>query len=401
MSSALCELGDRVASALLGVDLLYVEEPQAPSAIALNDDDPLASEGLVAVNLSNADPKHYASWDAASDDWRNIYQVAGALKDRSRRAYYEDLATSILAIISWRQQDTVHVDGEAFEILGQRLLGLERLAFTEQEWQGAQAALLRRLHEAGHGAKRLSEALSSWERSSQVPPNEVIPLTNELLRLSRQWVEEQMFPLPQSRQMRAVGVRGVAYSAYCDFVGGEVHINLDQPYTIGELRHLVAHEAYPGHATHIAVREMAVASGESPTDVLLVVTDTPTSIVFEGIGDNGIRFCWTAEPDDLLALDVFRVRILAVCRAAIRLAAAVPPDEVSRTLAAESHADSAWVEQRMRFLSLPLRRPFVFAYAWGERVVADAYRNVGSHDRRRFFDVLYKLHHSPRSLREL
>ena len=229
----------------------------------------------------------------------------------------------------------------------------------------------------------------------------MILVLTELLSASRAWVEARMFALPATRTMRAVGVRDVAYSAYCDFVGGEMQINLDQPYTLGELRHLVAHEAYPGHATHLAIREEAAASGASPADALLVVTDTPTSTVFEGIGDNGMRFCWTADPDDALVMNVFRMRILAACRAAIRLAAGEDQDAVSRILAEESHGVPAWVNQRMRFLSLPLRRPFIFAYAWGERVVADVYRNIAPQDRQRFFDALYKHHHSPRSLREL
>jgi hypothetical protein len=394
-------LGDRVASALLGVDALYLQSLSTVPNPNTSEGGLLASEGLVAVNLSEASPTVYEDWEAAARDWKTLRQVAGELANRSRRAYYEDLASSILAIVSWRQQGTAHPAGVAFEMLGCQMLGVERLAFTEKEWEAAATSLLRRLRDAGHGAKNLAESLRAWEKSTQVPEDDVISATNELLNESRNWVERKMFPLSPKRQMCAIGVRDVAYSAYCDFVGGEVHINLDQPYTLGELRHLVAHEAYPGHATHLAVREMAAASGQSPADVLLVVTDTPTSTIFEGIGDNGMSFCWTAQPDDLLVMDAFRMRILSVCRAAIRLAAGEDPDIVSRVLAEESHGDPAWVEQRMRFLSLPLRRPFIFAYAWGERIVADVYRNVDPQERPRFFDALYKHHHSPRSLREL
>jgi len=401
VTSEMMALGERVTSALLGVDSLYLESLCTLSNSNSSEAGLLVSEGLVAVNLSTAIPIDYKDWASATSDWQDLQQVFEGLANRSRRAYYEDLASSILAIISWHQQDTAHPEGEAFETLGRKMLGLERLAFTEKEWERATASLLRGLEEAGHGAKSLAEALRLWESSTQVPEDDVIPVTNELLEVSRQWVEKEMFPLSPKRQMRAVGVHDVAYSAYCDFVGGEVHINLDQPYTLGELRHLVAHEAYPGHATHLAVREMAAVSGEVPTDVLLVVTDTPTSTIFEGIGDNAMSFCWNAEPDDFLVMDAFRMRILSVCRAAIRLAAGEDPIEVSHILAEESHGDPTWVEQRMRFLSLPLRRPFIFAYAWGERIVADVYRNVGLQDRQRFFDALYKQHHSPRSLREL
>lgn len=401
MTSEMMALGERVTSALLGVDSLYLESLSTLSNSNSSENGLLASESLVAVNLSAATPIDYEDWAAAASDWQDIQRVAGELANRSRRAYYEDLATSILAIISWRQQDTAHPRGEAFELLGQQMLGLKRLAFTEKEWEMANSSLLQRLRDAGHGGKSVEEALGKWEISARVPENEVISVLNDLLDLSRVWVETNMFPLSPKRQMCAIGVRDVAYSAYCDFVGGEVHINLDQPYTLGELRHLVAHEAYPGHATHLAVREMAAAAGDSPSDVLLVVTDTPTSTIFEGIGDNGMSFCWTAQPDDLLVMDAFRMRILSVCRAAIRLAAGEDPDIVSRVLAEESHGDPAWVEQRMRFLSLPLRRPFIFAYAWGERIVADVYRNVDPQERQRFFDALYKHHHSPRSLCEL
>lgn len=391
--------GEEVTRSVLGVDALYRRDAVGHGALTASSS--LKTEGLVAVNLSELSAKEYAGWSEAFSDWKALRRQAAALPDEARRAYYEDLATSMLALVSWSERGAGHPMGSSFSEFGTRTLGLERLAFTSDEWEHATTSLQRHLQDAGYRDKDWRVALSRWEEERRVPASDVVPLLNELLAAARIQVEERMFALPPERAIRAVGVRNVAYSAYCDYVGGEMQVNLDQPYTLPELRHLVAHEAYPGHYTHLAVREAAAATGEATQDVLLVITDTPTSSVFEGIGDNGLDFCWDVEPDDAAVMALFRMRILAVCRAALCLAAGDPPETVREKLVDESAGHPAWVDQRLRFLSYPLRRPFIFAYAWGERLVADVYRTVAPSARPSFFSALYRHQHSPRALRAL
>ena len=230
VSKEAMDLGETVAAALLGVDGLYRKRL---AAWDLGGEDPLAGEGLVAVNLSSIPSASYEDWAAAAGGWEMIRQRAGGLADPSRRAYYEDLAISILSIIAWARQGDPHPEGEAFERLGERMLGLERLRFTDEEWKRANDALKRHLVEAGHSGSTLEESLRSWETSTRVPEDEVLTVLGDLLAISRSWVEARMFPLSPDRVMRPVGVRDVSYSAYCDFAGGEMQVNLDQPYTIG------------------------------------------------------------------------------------------------------------------------------------------------------------------------
>ncbi len=401
MNPDLARHGEEVTRAVLGVDTLYRRDATARAGTLAVDDGCLGEEGLVAVNLSEMTPSDYARWPEAVSDWKTLRRRAAMLPDLRARVCYEDLATAMLALATWSQRGAGHLAEPAFTDLGRQALGLDRLAFTREEWQQATASLRRRLYDAGYRDTNLRAALARWEEERRVPDSDVVPILNELLDSARRLVEDRMFALPPERVICAVGVRKVAYSAYCDFLAGEMQVNLDQPHTLPELRHLVAHEAYPGHYTHLAVREAAVAAGVSAQDVLLVITDTPTSPVFEGIGDNGLRFCWDVQPDDTLVMDIFRLRILAVCRAALRLAAGESVEVVRAKLADESAGHPEWVDQRMRFLSFPLRRPFIFAYAWGERVVADVYHKIGPGDRRSFFSTLYLHHHSPRSLRTL
>lgn len=398
MKADLARYGEKVTCAVLGVDALYRRDAAERAGTQGADGDRLGGEGIVAVNLSKMPARRYPGWQEVLLDWEILRQHAGSLPDPRRREYYEDLATAIIALVTWSRAGAGHLGEPAFSELGRRTLGLDRLGFTSEEWQQARGSLHNRLAEAGYRHTNLQDALARWEDQRRVPASDVIPVLNDLLDSGRGLVEERMFPLPAERSIRAVGVRDVPYSAYCDFLASEMQVNLDQPYTLPELRHLVAHEAYPGHYTHLAVREVSASAGETTEDVLLVMTDTPTSPIFEGIGDNGLRFCWNVEPDDALVLDVFRMRILAVCRAALRLARGEPEESVQKELAAESGASMEWVEQRMRFLSFPLRRLFIFAYAWGERLVGDAYRAIGPGKREAFLSTLYRHHHSARSL---
>ncbi len=412
MNARLWEYSVEVTSAILGVDGLYrralrhregtvAEVPlKGASPSVGGKDDSLASEGLVAINLSQVKPVAYEDWSEADRHWGDLRSAAGALVDKVRCAYYEDLATSILEFIAWQQSGGHHLEGKAFARLGSRLLGLERLPFAESEWEAVRTELRVRLHEAGYDGP-LAKALRSWETERHVPREDVVATLNRLLADARERVEERLFRIPTRRTIHPVAVHGVPYSAYCDYEGCRMYVNLDQPYTLPALRHLVAHEAYPGHLTHIAVREAAVASREAGEDALLVVTDTPTSPIFEGIGDNGLSFCWDIDNDDKLASAISRVRAMATCHAALRLAASQPAHLARVHLQDESAADPSWVEQRLSFLSYRLRRPFIFAYAWGERIVGRAYHNVPAQRRRSFFDLLYREQHSPRSLKLL
>lgn len=398
-AEALRELGLRAARAVLGVDRLCLAQ-KSPEELA--SPDILERETPVAVDLSGLAPEPFASWEEARRAWRRLGQAADALETPDRRQFYRDLARAMAALVDWQEAGGGHEPAHRFAERGAALLGLDRLLFREDEWEAARRRLAGRLEAsgvpvAGLDAPSLAEAVRRWEEPRLLAPDEALSTLADLLAWGRE-AAARLFDLADLPPMRAVAVRGVSYNAYCDYAQREMLVNFDERYTRAALRHLVAHEAYPGHTTHLALREAAAREGRATADTLLVVTDTPTSPVFEGIADNGLFFLDAADDDDLTYLALEELRTLAACRAAARLAAGTAPDEVAARLAEEAAASPAWTAHRMRFLARPLRRPFIFAYAWGRLAVGQAYRRVAERRRGEFLRRLYENPHSPRSL---
>jgi hypothetical protein len=199
--------------------------------------------------------------------------------------------------------------------------------------------------------------------------------------------------------MRLELVRDVPYTGYCDYLSNTMRLNADQPFTAQRLKLLVLHEAYPGHDYHLWRRELEVRQSRQPLDSLLVITNTPSSPLFEGIGDNGALFLDWLQPEERLSFELGTLRSAACVNACLMLHEdGEPAERVREFLIEEGCAQPTWASTRLRFMQDPLRAPFVFSYHLGYRTVADA-SHAWQGTRTEFYDCLYGRMHGPRSLR--
>jgi len=166
------------------------------------------------------------------------------------------------------------------------------------------------------------------------------------------------------------------------------------------MKHLICHEIYPGHYVHMIRRETMAAEGRAAEDVNLVVTDTASSATFEGIAEQGIHFLdWMEGVDDQIGMLLTRLRSALGCNAAWRLhILGQPAGEVGAFLKTEGMSNDGWVAARLRFLTYPLRAPFIYAYWYGDHAMEQVWRRVPPDRRADFFTYLYDRLHSPRSL---
>jgi len=133
-------------------------------------------------------------------------------------------------------------------------------------------------------------------------------------------------------------------------------------------------------------------------DSLLVITNTPSSPLFEGIGDNGAAFLEWLDPTEQRHFDLGKLRSAACVNACLMLHEdSASPQRVREFLIEEGCATPTWAATRLRFMQDPLRAPFVFSYYLGYRAVADASATWRG-SRTDFFTCLYGRMHSPRSL---
>ncbi len=372
-------LGRDLVALVLGVDRVY--QSRLPRGA-----DGLGAEGYVAINLSEVPALGVSSYEEAGEARGELAaRLSGLDLAPDRRRYFADYLAGIEVFLRWRGGETI-----PYPELVTGLLGVQG---EPPELDPLLAQLRALLEEAGYTGS-VPRMLRAFEADRIVPASDLGEVLEGYLAEAREFVQHHLFPLPEDFAFGVEVVPSAAYNAYCDYVGRVVRINGEVPHTREGLKHLACHEAYPGHSTHIFRREQLVAAGEMTEDGLLVVTDTPTSPLFEGIGELGLRLVgWDRSIEERTAIAIMRLRS-ALGAWAGTLTASGRREEATELLL--RYGDEAWMRSRLRFLDMPLRRPFIFAYHYGDLLV-DAARSAAS-DGKAFLSGLYDRMHSPASL---
>ena len=156
------------------------------------------------------------------------------------------------------------------------------------------------LKEAGYEGN-VEEQLKAWRKARAIDgPEKTLETLEALLKEAKDKTLALGFEAIRDFDVHAKLVYNVPYNAYCDYMSRMIYINGEVSYTYDELKHLVCHEAYPGHMTHMAVRQQLVETGKIPADAGLVLTNTASSPVFEGLADNGMDVLgWSGDINDL------------------------------------------------------------------------------------------------------
>jgi hypothetical protein len=365
-----------------GLDDLYRRARQTGGEAAL------AAEGLVPVDLWGGLPLPLADWSAAESAVRELQSFTPRVTDRVRQAFLEDTLRSLETLVNWQAGVPL-----PFRTKAERLLGLRIEPVPISTLASWRKQVLDRIGPAGDSP---ATTIFEWEATERVPPQDLRRVTTEILMRARDLARERIGELPARPLMGLDLVHDVPYTAYCDYPSNTIHLNAGQAFSRARLELLLLHEAYPGHDFHLAWRERDVRLGRQPVDSLLVITNTPSSPLFEGIGDNGATFLdWPVTSEQR---QLGRLRSAACVNACLMLHEdAAPVEQVREFLIEEGCGQPAWAATRVRFMLDPLRAPFVFAYFLGDECVASA-AAAWRGPRTDFYTCLYGQMHSPRSL---
>lgn len=376
----------QLTQATLGIDQLYRAKNSGDTV--------LDKEGLVPVILTDVAPTKFATWDEADAHLVHLAQKAQQSNNALRRDYLSEMIDSLRGLIA-----TFRGDKQSYLERVERCLRVSSDAASDATMDSYRGEIDRLLNQLGYAQGSFVERLARCEADSHVPTEKVLAVVSELLDEARRRTDEIMFPLPDLT-MKPVGVRDVPFAAYCHYLERELQLNLDFPYTRQALKHLACHESFPGHTTHLYVREERTKNGKMPLDGALVVTSSASSPLFEGIGDNGIRFLdWMEDANDLLAMTLNRLRAAARVNAARMIHHDKKPLEQVKTYLVETcFVSAAWAEARMAFLTHRLRAPFIYAYWCGDMAVEKVWTRVKPHERKKFFEYLYYNMHTPTTL---
>jgi hypothetical protein len=382
------DLGTELAQAMLGLDRLYRG--------SVTGEGLLDREGLVAFPPAEPQPAIYVDWQAGDAGLESLQMRLPEIEQPLRRDFVAEMLDSLrVAVAGFIGQELLYTDRV------ERGLRTPAEGAPVEVMVGYRAAIAACLNELGFETGTLGERVARWETTNRVPPDDVPEVLNDLLREAAQRTSERVLPLPvKGLAMTAVGLRNQPFSAYCDSPNRRLLVNLDYVYTRSALKHLACHEAFPGHLLHITLREQRTQSGLMPADAPLVMVNSASSAIFEGIGENGIYFLdWIEGPEDRLGMALSRLRSAARCNAALMIHRdGAPLDRVGAYLTDTCFVGPAWVESRLAFLTHELRAPFIFAYWCGDMAVDRVWQTVRLDQRPAFFRYLYHHMHTPATL---
>lgn len=195
-------------------------------------------------------------------------------------------------------------------------------------------------------------------------------------------------------------MRDVPFTARCSFADGLMDLNIDNGFTRASLKHLVAHEVFPGHATQLIYTRAQVDQGLAQPEVLLCTANTVLGCVQEGIADDGVALIdWLEDEDDMIHIELRRLRSAVQTSAAWYLMAdGWEPGAVADYLREFAAGQEPWVQGRLRMAAHPFRGPFISSYWTGAVAVRQVRERTPAAAMPDFIKYLYTNAHSPQSL---
>ncbi|MDQ2652211.1 MAG: hypothetical protein M3Z20_04115 [Chloroflexota bacterium] len=235
------------------------------------------------------------------------------------------------------------------------------------------------------------DRLAAWRAQYIVTPETARKLVDvilpELRARTRAIVE-----LPDDEAIEIRMVSDKPWSGYNWYLGharSRVDLNTDLPIHAYRLTELLAHEGYPGHHTEHFLKERLYAEQGFGEHALQLI-NTPECLISEGIATTaeGMAFSpaelaafrrehvypaagITGDPEREIAINAARARLSSVpSNAALLLhEAGADPEEVVAYLQRYGLSTEAEARQRLRFISDPLWRAYIFTYDVGRELV--------------------------------
>lgn len=382
------DLGRRLTALTIGMDRFERKISKGEGA--------LSSEGLVPIYMGEGliEAAQLSSWQEAFEQLNALQGEAEAYQQGARRTYLVGMIDSLRAAAELFSGKEL-----SFSDKLERLVGVPAGAVPEEQIADMTSGLLAQLTKAGYRQGTLAERATRWEAERAIDPSDLEPLFIGLMAEAKQRTDERIFPTGDY-DMKLNLVRDIAYTARCRFDDKLMDLNADLDFTRSALKHLVAHEVFPGHSTQLLYTHARAVEGRSPADVLLCTANAATGAVQEGIGDQGIHMIdWVDSDDDAIYLNIRRLRTAAATSAAWYLMGENWPEARVRAYLQETaFPQQAWLDGRIRFASHPFRGAFIASYWFGDEAVRSVRERTTKARFPAFVEELYGSLNTPQSL---
>ncbi|WP_295816800.1 hypothetical protein [uncultured Deinococcus sp.] len=382
------ELGQRLTALTIGMDQLERRLSRGHGV--------LDSEGLVPIYLGQelVPAPAYQDWEEVHTELAALDAATRTLADGPRRAFLEDMLRSLRTAARLFEGEEL-----SFREKLEQLVGVPAEPVSDDVIQDMQATIDALLRQAGYVDGTLGERVHRWEADGATPASELEATFTALMAEAQRRTDAMIYPTGDYT-MALNAVRGVPFTARCNFNAGQMDLNVDLDFTRSALKHLVCHEVFPGHSTQLLYTRDAAERGESTADVLLCTANAVTGCVQEGIGDQGVHLIdWVEDTNDAIHMALRRLRSASATSAAwYQMGGGWSEERVRAFLETSSFGQRVWIDGRIRFASYSFRGPFIASYWHGDEAVRTVRERIRPEQRAAFIETLYGQMHSPRSL---
>lgn len=356
----------------------------------------LDNEGLVPIYNGDAlvTPRSYKDWDTAIFELRQLETAIAGIGPGERKTFLEGMIRSLKVAVKLFSGGSPTFEQKVIDLVGAPR-GREDAGVIEAHRDRIDNLLTR----LGYRAGSLRDRVWAWETSHAIPEDRLDAALKELMAEAKQRTDRMIFDTGEFT-MTIRPVRDVPYPARCYFERGEVDLNVDLLFSRAALKHIICHNIFPGHATHLLFSHAEVKAGRSGFDALLVSANAITGCVQEGIGEQGIYLIdWIEDCDDELTAELRSLRSAAEASATWAYMAEGQPAEQTMTYLRDiALGQEAWVRGRLRTAAHPFKGPFAASFWAGNETVRRVRERVPDARRSEFIRMLFGRAHSPQSL---
>lgn len=355
-------------------------------------------EGLIPLYLGKdlIDERDFRSWEEVDHAIEEVAASVGKLGQGPRKLFLEKLMHSLrMASMLFQGGDAPFVDKLT------KLVGVPAESLEDSFIGDLASRLEEALDRAGFSTGTVRDKILAWEQSGAIEPEHLEKVFGELMAEAQERTD-RMIVDTEGYTMVLNPVRNTHFSARCNFSGGKMDINVDNRFSRAALKHLVAHECFPGHSTQNIYTLRSFKQGTASADVLLCSLNGITGVIQEGIGDQGVELIdWIEDVHDEIQALLRRYQSSVATQAAWKI-------NMERITDAQAYAymrdvgamQDARIKGRIHMARHPFRSGFISSYFYGNEAVRRV-RLAVEHDpkrRRLFIDELYGNMHAPESL---
>lgn len=149
----------------------------------------------------------------------------------------------------------------------------------------------------GYISGTLNQRVQQWNKDNDIKASDFVDLINKKAKEYAEIVKEQFSNIVNFNEINDVldlklvdtNDGWAAYNYYINNYKGIIEFNNLSSFNQYSINLFISHEGYPGHHTSCLIKEYLYKNNQTNELATINLLNTPSSLIEEGIGDNGLK----------------------------------------------------------------------------------------------------------------